>query len=278
MANYKKFFTISLLGILLIFPLFSFSQGCRQPEVPIPGLQTTCLPALPAYIVAIYNFALMVIGIICFGALLYGGLRYLTSVGKPAAIGDARDQIFSAILGLIILFSAYLILRTINPELVILREKPLETKYCTTSTINCTSNANCPADYPNCGGGMCNTCPSQTCNAGRCNYSLNICDGSTPCPPLQCIEGICSVPASGNWASGCFYSHQNECEDPKVNCKWCPKCSGNKTNNWGFDKCVDEGTDCGYHCVKGEEGGCGANCEKNADCGAGKTCVNCICQ
>jgi hypothetical protein len=123
MSSYKKFFVIFLLVSLLIFPLATFAiGGCRNLEVQIPGLTTTCLPILPEYILAIFNFSLMVIGLVAFVALLYGGFRYLTSVGNPAAINDAKDQIFSAFLGLIILFSSWLILNTINPELIILGE------------------------------------------------------------------------------------------------------------------------------------------------------------
>jgi len=113
----RKEILISFLFIIsLVLPIIAFSkdeEACRHLEVPIPGLTSTCLPALPDYIVAIYNFALMIIGIICFGALLYGGFRYLISAGNPTVMADARDQIFSAILGLIILFSSYLILTTI---------------------------------------------------------------------------------------------------------------------------------------------------------------------
>jgi len=59
-------------------------------------------------------------GIIVFGVLIYGGIRYLTSVGSPSAIADAKDQIFSAFLGLIILLFSYLILNTLNPQLITL--------------------------------------------------------------------------------------------------------------------------------------------------------------
>lgn len=120
MSNYKKIVLIFLLAIFFLFILVNFSSAAeRKLEVKIPGLETDTLPALPDYIVAIYNFALMIIGLICFGAIIYGGIRYLTSAGKPAAMADAKDQIFAALLGLIILFSAYLILTTINPELII---------------------------------------------------------------------------------------------------------------------------------------------------------------
>jgi len=120
MLYLRKILIIFLFVIFLslIFVDFSFAQ--RELEVPIPGLTTTTLPALPEYIDAIYRFAVISFGLICFGALVYGGFRYLTSAGSPAAMADAKDQIFSAILGLIILFSSWLILNTINPELLIL--------------------------------------------------------------------------------------------------------------------------------------------------------------
>ena len=123
MTSSKKFVIISILIILLSFVFVrpSLAAG-RELEVPIPGLLVTTLPALPDYIDAIYKFALSIIGIICLGALIYGGFRYLTSAGSPSTMNDAKDQIFSALLGLIILFSAWLILNTINPELVILGE------------------------------------------------------------------------------------------------------------------------------------------------------------
>jgi len=121
MVNYKKILIVFLCSLFVLFILVNFSFAQRELEIPIPGMTTK--PLLPEYIVGIYNFALMIIGIICFGALLYGGFRYLTSAGKPAAIADAKDQIFSALLGLIILFSSYIILTTINPELVIIGEE-----------------------------------------------------------------------------------------------------------------------------------------------------------
>ena len=120
MVSYKKIFIVFLLITVFFSISVNFSFAQRELEVPIPGMAKK--PLLPEYIVGIYNFALMIIGIVVFGALLYGGFRYLTSAGKPAAISDAKDQIFSAILGLIILFSSYIILTTINPELTIIGE------------------------------------------------------------------------------------------------------------------------------------------------------------
>lgn len=58
---------------------------------------------------------------IVFLVLIYAGFRYYTSFGNPAAHKDAKDWISSAFLGLAILLGSYLILTTINPQLVFLK-------------------------------------------------------------------------------------------------------------------------------------------------------------
>lgn len=87
-----------------------------------PGITTT--PLLPDYIKYIFNFSIAIGGLIAFGFLVYGGLRFLTSAGDPSKMSDAKDQIFSALLGLIVLLGSWIILTTINPELI--RINPLK--------------------------------------------------------------------------------------------------------------------------------------------------------
>ena len=69
-------------------------------------------------IVAVYRFALMGAGLLAFGAILWGSIRYTTAGGNTSTQGDARDQITQALLGLGLLLAGYLILRTINPAIV----------------------------------------------------------------------------------------------------------------------------------------------------------------
>jgi hypothetical protein len=71
---------------------------------------------------AIFNFILLAGGAAGVVAVIWGGINYLTSAGDPTKMGDARNQVFAAILGLIILFSSWIILNTINPDLVNIRE------------------------------------------------------------------------------------------------------------------------------------------------------------
>ena len=101
---------------------FVFAQKPLEITYPeFPGVDIAATkPVLPAYVKYIFNFSIMIAGLIAFGALVYGGFRYLTSAGNPAAISDAKDRIFSAFLGLIILLCSYLILVTINSQLTML--------------------------------------------------------------------------------------------------------------------------------------------------------------
>ena len=91
------------------------------PELPSVQTPTTIRTLLPDYFKYIFSFSLLVIGLVMLGSLLQGGFRYLTSVGNPSQMKDSRDQIVSAFTGGIILLGAYILLGTINPELIILR-------------------------------------------------------------------------------------------------------------------------------------------------------------
>ena len=118
----KKFILLFLIFCFLI-SAFSFVFAQRELEIEYPEIfgvrPETVKTGLPEYVKYIFNFAIWIIGLVAFGALIYGGIRYLTSVGNPAVQSDAKDQILAAFLGMIILFSSYFILTTINPQLVI---------------------------------------------------------------------------------------------------------------------------------------------------------------
>ena len=67
-----------------------------------------------------YYFIIGVAGLAAFVMLVMGGVKYLTSAGSPSAISDAKDQIKSALLGLLIILMSWLILQVINPDLTVL--------------------------------------------------------------------------------------------------------------------------------------------------------------
>ncbi|MEK7072276.1 MAG: pilin, partial [Patescibacteria group bacterium] len=65
-----------------------------------------------------YSFVVGVVGILATVIIMWGGFKWLTSRGNAAAIGDAKDRIWSAVIGLVLVFLSYNLLWIINPKLV----------------------------------------------------------------------------------------------------------------------------------------------------------------
>src|SRR5258708_39988061 len=89
-----------------------------QINVNLPGSHTTS--TIPGVIANFYQFALIAAGILAFGAIVYGGVRYAAGRGNPAAESEAKSWINNALLGLLLLAGAWIVLYTINPQLVTL--------------------------------------------------------------------------------------------------------------------------------------------------------------
>ena len=70
-------------------------------------------------LIYIFNFVIAIIGLIALGALIWSGIQYFTSAGNAETIKSAKGRIKSAFWGIIILLFSYLILTTINPQLII---------------------------------------------------------------------------------------------------------------------------------------------------------------
>lgn len=63
---------------------------------------------------SVISWVLGLAGVVLFIMLLLGGFKYLTSTGDPKALEGARKTLTSAIIGLVLVASAYLILVVIN--------------------------------------------------------------------------------------------------------------------------------------------------------------------
>ncbi len=73
-----------------------------------------------------YTWALGIGALVALLVLIYGGIVYTTSAGNESRIGEAKEWVFGALIGLFLLFGSYLILNTINPELTKLKDITLE--------------------------------------------------------------------------------------------------------------------------------------------------------
>jgi len=186
----KIFFIFSLL--ILFYSLFfvHFALADYKIEVAIPGGPAAETPvALTDYIRYIYMFGLSLVGVTALGALVYGGFTYMLS-DTITSKDDAKQYIKGAISGLILALASYLILNTINPDLVSLKE-PCSLGNCpakcvitcgagytwNSSSCQCKSTAAPPEAVP----------PEATCTASNCPAS---CQGS--CDDEWWSQALCS--------------------------------------------------------------------------------------
>jgi hypothetical protein len=171
------------------------------------GMTLSRCSTLPDFVRYFYEWGLAIGGIVTFIALLFSGVLYLTSVGKPELMKEARDRAISAFFGLILLFGSWLILNTINPELTSFRSGPLslagiqffecatnadcirtygEDYECTTKKGECTKDDDCKkygADY--------------ICNYGACFEKKGTCNKDEDCKKNYGTQYVCED-------GGCF--------------------------------------------------------------------------
>ncbi len=77
------------------------------------------------YIGGFYRYFAGVAGILAAVLIMWGGYKYVTSFGNPSRLSDAKDTIQQALIGLAFVLGTYIILYTINPNLVILQTPQL---------------------------------------------------------------------------------------------------------------------------------------------------------
>jgi hypothetical protein len=120
----EKLFLILVSFLLLLFICFSyaFALEIKYPSMGGQGLSEK--PSFPEYVKYIFNFSIIIAGVIAFGVLVFSGIKILTSPDQPETIKDARTKITGAFLGIVILLSSYLLLTTINPQLSMLSLEP----------------------------------------------------------------------------------------------------------------------------------------------------------
>jgi hypothetical protein len=90
--------------------------GAYRNQEKIPGFGQTS--SFPDYLKQIVNFGFAAIGIMAMFMLMIGAYQYLMAAGNIAKEESAKTTISSAFAGLVLGLVAFLLLRTINPDLV----------------------------------------------------------------------------------------------------------------------------------------------------------------
>ncbi|PIR72173.1 MAG: hypothetical protein COU42_02160, partial [Candidatus Nealsonbacteria bacterium CG10_big_fil_rev_8_21_14_0_10_36_24] len=104
--------------LVFIQPSVGRNLEIEYPEVAGEQPEKVITP-VPEYVRYIYNALIWLSGLIALIVLIIGGFEWFTSAGDIDRIRSAKDRISAAVLGIIILIGSYLILVSINPELVV---------------------------------------------------------------------------------------------------------------------------------------------------------------
>lgn len=65
-----------------------------------------------------YQLALAISGLLAFGAIVYGGIKYTAAAGSPSGQTEGKEWITGALWGLLLLAGAVILLNTINPDIL----------------------------------------------------------------------------------------------------------------------------------------------------------------
>jgi hypothetical protein len=127
--KFKKKILICLSIVFFLSLIFAgFAQAVDfVPSVGIPipgsdfkaGVTSTAEGNLAGrYIASLYKFFVGIAGILAVFMIALGGVLWLFSGGSSEKISKAKETIVGAITGLLLALGSYLILYTINPDLV----------------------------------------------------------------------------------------------------------------------------------------------------------------
>ena len=112
----------ALIFTFLSITFFLFATGALAqydytPMENIPGT-TEDISAFPDYVKAIYKFTIWSVGIAALLMVSVGGFMYFSAAGNTSKLDKAKIVIRDSIFGIGAVLTAYLLLYTINPDLV----------------------------------------------------------------------------------------------------------------------------------------------------------------
>ena len=117
----KTTFIIVFISAIFVSASFMVAKA-YEPLVRLPGLPSTGDINLSQYVVGLYNFLLSIVGIVAVMMLIIGGMKYITAAGNASVISDAKDTIWNALWGLLLALLSWVIVSTINPDVLYIKD------------------------------------------------------------------------------------------------------------------------------------------------------------
>ncbi|MDD2680525.1 MAG: pilin [Patescibacteria group bacterium] len=253
--NFIKFALVSLIAFsfLGLMPAQSAIGDpiVFEPQIGIPGFNaTTTMTArsttyIGQLIKAFYDYGLAIGGILAAVVLMAGGLIWLASGGSSDKITQAKGLIIGSISGIGLLFGAWIILNTVNPDLINFRIKtltniePINIGCCQyTSKAAMTTDKECQVN-----GGKFMQKTYDRLNGDR---YYNIGSAGTKCS----LPGCCVSIANNGTVLSCAATMSDNCPTANFYNTGCAYASGNFGSCPTTDVCQEEDTEDGDDCFE----------------------------
>lgn len=94
-------------------------------EVPILASKK-CVKDLSDYIRILFNYGIYAASVMAVIMISINGFKWVAAGGNQSTIGKAKSGVFTAIIGLFLLFGSYMILNTVNSQLTLLQMPYIE--------------------------------------------------------------------------------------------------------------------------------------------------------
>ncbi|MEA3398486.1 MAG: pilin [Patescibacteria group bacterium] len=186
----------SLLALILLPQPAQADPVQFQPQVPIPGSEfqkgsqvdvSGSTNAIGKYIQAIYNYSIGIVGILATVVLMFGGISWIMAGGSAERVGNAKAWIGAALSGLVLALCSYVILNTINPDLVNFRIRTIaevDIKTSNNTTVCCQFSDGCA------------NMPETECKSGGYGGEIGIPKQNKKCVDID-SHWMCEK--KGNW-------------------------------------------------------------------------------
>ena len=121
-------FILQMVCLIFLLATPKKSQAADATFIPQVSIDSTfqkgiaTAPSIAKYIKAIYNYAIGIVGILAAVVLMFGGVIWLTAGGSQEKVKEAKAWIGASLSGLVLILCSYMILNTINPDLVSFKE------------------------------------------------------------------------------------------------------------------------------------------------------------
>lgn len=130
----KKIIIFGFLLTSIFLSLFCFMQYSNAMEITYPEIKTITGDTIqitdettPTGVFVYIFYILVSLGaVIALVVLVLAGLNLVMAGGEISKVSGAKRQIMGAVIGLVVLFSSYLILSIINPELLKIKANPID--------------------------------------------------------------------------------------------------------------------------------------------------------